>query len=125
MLNQTSFRLTTTLRPDDVTWKVTEVINKKDGSWHTFYPSFTNETVVLTNESWTMIETTKASCNGSWNITFLKRGLKDDDTEETYTNRKLQRNPWTLCFVTVWAADFVTRAEYEDLEARVSALEWN
>lgn len=125
MLNQTSFRLASTLSPTSMTGKVTMVINKKNNSGDPYYPSFTNETVVLTNEYWTVIETTKASCDGSWNITFTARWLSDDYTETSVPSKILSWNPWTICFVTAWAGDLVTRAEYTALEARVTALEWN
>lgn len=125
MLNQTSFRLASTLTPTSMTGKVTMVINKKNNSGDPYYPSFTNETVVLTNEYWTVIETTKASCDGSWNITFTARWLSDDYTETSVPSKILSWNPWTICFITAWAGDLVTRAEYTALEARVTALEWN
>ena len=125
MLNQTSFRLASTLSPSSMTWKVTMVINKKNNNGESYYPSFVNETVVLTNEYWTVIETTKASCDGSWNITFTARWLSDDYTETSVSSKILSWNPWTICFVTAWAGDLVTRAEYTALEARVTALEWN
>lgn len=123
MLNQTSFRLASTISPTSYSAKVTQVINKKDNNWDSYYPSFTDETVVLTNEYWSVIETTKASCDGAGNITFSARGLSDDDTETSITSRRLTWNPWTICFVTAWAWDLVTRAEYTALEARVTALE--
>ena len=125
MLNQTSFRLASTLSPSSMTWKVTMVINKKNNDGESYYPSFVNETVVLTNEYWTVIETTKASCDGAWNITFTARWLSDDYTETSVPSKILSWNPWTICFVTAWAGDLVTRAEYTALEARVTALEWN
>lgn len=100
------------------------VINKKNNDGESYYPSFVNETVVLTNEYWTVIETTKASCDGSWNITFTARWLSDDYTETSVPSKILSWNPWTICFVTAWAGDLVTRAEYTALEARVTALEW-
>lgn len=123
MLNQTSFRLASSLQPSSLSGKVTQVINKKNNSGDPYYPSFSNETVVLTNEYGTVIETTKASCDGNGNITFTARGLNDDYTETSIESKKLARNPGTICFVTAWAWDLVTRAEYEALEARVSALE--
>lgn len=123
MLNQTSFRLASSLQPSSYSGKVTQVINKKNNSWDPYYPSFTNETVVLTNEYGSVIETTKASCDGSGNITFTARWLWDDYTEAVIESRKLAWNPGTICFVTAWAWDLVTRAEYIALEARVTALE--
>jgi hypothetical protein len=72
MKNQYSFRLTTTLLPTDTTAKVTQVINKVDAQGNKFYPTFTEETVVITNDDRTIMETTRAVCtNGS--ITFTKR----------------------------------------------------
>lgn len=123
MLNQTSFRLASSLTPTSTTGKVTQVINKKNNNWDNYYPSFINETVVLTNEYGSVIETTKATCDGSWNITFTARGLSDDYTETSVASKILSWNPWTICFVTAWAWDLVTRAEYNALEDRVSALE--
>lgn len=106
MKNQYSFRLTTTLLPTDTSAKTTQVINKTDSSGNKFYPNFTEETVVLTNDDRTIIETTRATCN-NWTLTFVKRGLSDDDTETQIANRKLTWNPWTLCFITAWASDYI------------------
>lgn len=106
MRNQTSFRLTTTLLPTDTTAKTTTVINKVDADGNQFYPTFTNETVVITNDDKTIMETTRASCT-NWVLTFSKRGLSDDVSETTVANRKLTWNPWSLCFVTVGASDIV------------------
>ena len=55
MRNQTSFRLTTTLLPTDTTAKTTTVINKVDSNGDKFYPTFTEETVVLTNDDRTVL----------------------------------------------------------------------
>lgn len=108
MRNQTSFRLTTTLLPTDSTAKTTTVINKVDSNGDKFYPTFTEETVVLTNDDRTVMETTRAVCtNGA--LTFTKRGLSDDDTETQVANRKLTRNPWTLAFITAWAWDWIDK----------------
>ena len=63
MRNQTSFRLTTTLLPTDMTAKTTQVINKVDSDGNKFYPTFSEETVVLTNDDRTIMETTRASCS--------------------------------------------------------------
>lgn len=106
MRNQTSFRLTTTLLPTDTTAKTTTVINKVDADGNQFYPTFTDETVVITNDDRTVMETTRASCT-NWAITFSKRGLSDDATETTVDNRKLTWNPWSICFITLWAWDIV------------------
>jgi len=106
MKNQYSFRLTTTLLPTDTSAKTTQVINKTDSSGNKFYPNFTEETVVLTNDDRTIIETTRATCN-NWTLTFVKRWLSDDDSETQIANRKLTWNPWTLCFITAWASDYI------------------
>lgn len=108
MRNQTSFRLTTTLLPTDTTAKTTQVINKVDSEGEKFYPTFTEETVVLTNDDRTVMETTRATCT-NWVLTFVKRGLSDDNTEEQVANRKLSRNPWTLCFITAGAWDWIDK----------------
>lgn len=108
MKNQTSFRLTTTLLPTDTTAKTTQVINKVDSEGEKFYPTFTEETVVLTNDDRTVMETTRATCT-NWVLTFVKRGLSDDNTEEQVENRKLSRNPWTLCFITAGAWDWIDK----------------
>ena len=63
MRNQTSFRLTTTLLPTGDEAKTTTVINKLDANGEKFYPTFTEETVVITNDDRTVIETTRATCN--------------------------------------------------------------
>lgn len=106
MRNQTSFRLTTTLLPTDSTAKTTQVINKVDSSGNKFYPTFTEETVVITNDDRTVMETTKATCS-NWVLTFVKRGLSDDASATEVANRKLTWNPWSLCFITAWASDWV------------------
>ena len=106
MKNQYSFRLTTTLLPTDTSAKTTQVINKTDSNGNKFYPNFTEETVVLTNDDRTIIETTRATCN-NWTLTFVKRWLSDDDSETQIANRKLTWNPWTLCFITAWASDYI------------------
>ena len=108
MKNQYSFRLTTTLRPNDSTAKTTQVINKIDADGNKFYPNFTEETVVLTNDDRTIIETTRATCN-NWTLTFVKRGLSDDNSETQVSNRILTWNPWTLCFVTAGASDRIDK----------------
>lgn len=108
MRNQTSFRLTTTLLPTDTTAKTTQVINKLDSSGNKFYPSFTEETVVITNDDRTIMETTRATCN-NWVLTFVKRGLSDDSSETQVDNRKLTWNPWSLCFITAWAGDWIDK----------------
>ena len=108
MRNQTSFRLTTTLLPTDTTAKTTQVINKVDSDGNKFYPTFTSETVVLTNDDRTIIETTIASCT-DWVLTFTKRGLSDDASETEIPNRKLTWNPWTLCFITAGAGDWIDK----------------
>lgn len=108
MKNQYSFRLTTTLLPTDTTAKVTQVINKVDAQGNKFYPTFTEETVVITNDDRTIMETTRAVCtNGS--ITFTKRWLPDDGSLEPVDNRKLTWNPWSLLFITLWASDIIDR----------------
>ena len=106
MRNQTSFRLTTTLQPSDTTAKTTQVINKVDSDGNKFYPTFTEETVVLTNDDRTVMETTRASCS-NWVLTFVKRGLSDDASATEVDNRKLTWNPWTIAFITAWAADWI------------------
>lgn len=106
MRNQTSFRLTTTLLPTDMTAKTTTVINKVDSNGDKFYPTFTEETVVLTNDDRTVMETTRAICT-DWVLTFVKRGLSDDNTATEITNRKLTWNPWTLAFITAGASDMI------------------
>lgn len=108
MRNQTSFRLTTTLLPSDTTAKTTQVINKLDSTWAKFYPTFTEETVVLTNDDRTIMETTRAVCT-DWVLTFVKRGLSDDNSETPVENRKLTWNPWTLCFITAGAGDWIDK----------------
>lgn len=108
MRNQTSFRLTSTLLPTDLTATTTQVINKVDSNGDKFYPTFTEETVVLTNDDRTIMETTRATCS-NWTLTFTKRGLSDDDTETQVANRKLTWNPWTLAFITAWAWDFLDK----------------
>ena len=106
MRNQTSFRLTTTLLPSDTTAKTTTVINKLDAGGNKFYPTFTEETVVLTNDDRTIMETTRAICT-DWNITFVKRWLSDDNSETEIANRKLTWNPWSIAFITAWASDLI------------------
>lgn len=108
MKNQYSFRLTTTLLPTDTTAKTTTVINKLDSDGNKFYPTFTEETVVITNDDRTIIETTRATCN-NWVLTFVKRGLSDDDTATPINNRKLTWNPGSLCFVTAGASDRIDK----------------
>lgn len=108
MKNQYSFRLTTTLLPTDTTAKVTQVINKVDAQGNKFYPTFTEETVVITNDDRTIMETTRAVCTDGA-ITFTKRWLPDDGSLEPIDNRKLTRNPWSLLFITVWASDIIDR----------------
>lgn len=108
MRNQTSFRLTTTLLPSDTTANTTTVINKVDASGNKFYPTFTEETVVITNDDRTVMETTRATCN-NWVLTFVKRGLSDDNSETPVDNRKLTWNPWSLCFITAWAWDWIDK----------------
>lgn len=125
MLNQTSFRLASTLNPTSYSGKVTQVINKKDSNWDSYYPSFVDETVVIANEAWSVMETTKASCDWAGNITFSARWLSDDESWTSIESKRLAWNPWAICFVTVWAWDIVTKAEFDALEARVQALEGN
>ena len=108
MKNQYSFRLTTTLLPTDTTAKTTTVINKLDSDGNKFYPTFTEETVVITNDDRTLIETTRATCN-NWVLTFVKRGLSDDNTATQITNRKQTWNPGSLCFVTAGASDRIDK----------------
>ena len=113
MRNQTSFRLTTTLLPTDTTAKTTTVINKVDENGDKFYPTFTEETVVLTNDDRTVMETTRAICT-DWALTFIKRGLSDDLDPETWEeyeieNRKLTWNPWSLAFITAGAGDILDK----------------
>ena len=108
MRNQTSFRLTTTLLPNDTTANTTTVINKLDSSGNKFYPTFTEETVVLTNDDRTIMETTRATCN-NWVLTFVKRWLSDDASATPVENRKLTWNPWTLAFITAWAGDWIDK----------------
>ena len=108
MRNQTSFRLTTTLLPSDTTAKTTTVINKVDSDGNKFYPTFTEETVVITNDDRTVMETTRATCN-NWVLTFVKRGLSDDSSATPVENRKLTWNPWSLCFITAGAGDWIDK----------------
>ena len=111
MKNQYSFRLATTVLPTDIgsqhTAKTTQVINKVDSDGNKFYPTFNEEeTVVITNDDRTVMETVKATCN-NWTLTFSKRWLSDDASETSIDNRKLTWNPWSLCFVTAWAWDYI------------------
>jgi len=108
MKNQYSFRLTTTLLPTDTTAKVTQVINKVDSEGNKFYPTFTEETVVITNDDRTIMETTRAVCTDGA-ITFTKRWLPDDGSLEPVDNRKLTWNPWSLLFITLWASDIIDK----------------
>ena len=108
MKNQYSFRLTTTLLPTGTTAKVTQVINKVDAQGNKFYPTFTEETVVITNDDRTIMETTRAVCTDG-SITFTKRWLPDDGSLEPVNNRKLTWNPWSLLFITLWASDIIDR----------------
>lgn len=108
MKNQYSFRLTTTLLPTDTSAKVTQVINKVDANGDKFYPTFTEETVVITNDDRTIMETTRAVCTDG-SITFTKRWLPDDGSLEPVDNRKLTWNPWSLLFITLWASDIIDR----------------
>lgn len=108
MKNQYSFRLTTTLLPSGASAKTTQVINKVDSDGNKFYPNFTEETVVITNDDRTIMETTRATCT-DWVLTFVKRGLADDASEDQIENRKLTWNPGSLCFITAWASDWIDR----------------
>ena len=108
MKNQYSFRLTTTLLPSDTQAKTTQVINKVDSDGNKFYPNFTEETVVITNDDRTVMETTRATCT-DWVLTFVKRGLSDDSSATQIENRKLTWNPGSICFVTAWASDWIDR----------------
>lgn len=108
MLNQTSFRLVSTLLPTDMQAKTTKVINKVNAKGESYYPTFTNETVVLTNEDRTVMETAKASCRDGV-LSFSKRGLSDDQSETTIEKRKLTRNPGSICFVTYGAGDTIDK----------------
>jgi len=108
MRNQTSFRLTTTLLPSDTTAKTTQVINKVDSNGNKFYPTFTEETVVLTNDDRTVMETARATCD-EWVLTFTVRWLPDDWWLEPVPNRKLTWNPWTLIFITAGASDWIDK----------------
>lgn len=108
MRNQTSFRLTTTLLPTDMTAKTTTVINKVDSTGAKFLPNFTEETVVLTNDDRTVMETTRATCT-DWVLTFTKRWLSDDSSETQIPNRKLTWNPWSLCFITAGSWDWIDK----------------
>ena len=108
MKNQYSFRLTTTLLPSDTSAKTTQVINKVDSDGNKFYPNFTEETVVITNDDRTIMETTRATCT-DWVLTFVKRGLSDDSSATQIANRKLTWNPGSICFVTAWASDWIDR----------------
>lgn len=108
MRNQTSFRLTTTLLPWDMEADTTTVINKLDENWEKFKPTFSEETVVLTNDDRTIMETTRAYCD-NWHLTFVKRGLSDDASAHTWDNRKLTWNPWSLAFVTAGAGDWIDK----------------
>ena len=108
MKNQYSFRLTTTLLPSDTSAKTTQVINKVDSDGNKFYPNFTEETVVITNDDRTIMETTRATCT-NWVLTFVKRGLSDDSSATQIANRKLTWNPGSICFVTAWASDWIDR----------------
>lgn len=110
MKNQYSFRLTTTLLPSDTSAKTTQVINKVDSDGNKFYPNFTEETVVITNDDRTIMETTRATCT-DWVLTLVKRGLSDDSSETEISNRKLTWNPGSICFVTAWAGDWIDRDE--------------
>ena len=112
MRNQTSFRLTTTVLPTDK-WadhkaKVTQVINKVNESGEKYYPTFTEETVVLTNDDRTIMETVRAVCN-NWVMEFVKRWLNDTEDATEWQNRALTWNPWTLCFITAWASDWIDK----------------
>ena len=108
MLNQTSFRLRSVLLPTDTIGETTQVINKVNEEGKRYYPTFSKETLVLTNDDRTVMETTKASCiNGQ--LTFHKRGLSDDQSENVIEKRKLQWNPWTLCFVTAGSGDIIDK----------------
>ena len=108
MLNQTSFRLRSVLLPTDTIGETTQVINKVNEEGKRYYPTFSKETLVLTNDDRTVMETTKASCvNGQ--LTFHKRGLSDDQSESVIEKRKLQWNPWTLCFVTAGSGDIIDK----------------
>ena len=105
MKNQRSFRTKSRLKIVDNSAKVSKVIWKKDANWLEFYPSFTNQTVVLMTEDRKVYETTKATADGNWNITFLKRWLADDGTDTEVAAFKRAWMPWTYMFMTVWAED--------------------
>lgn len=123
MKNQYSFRLTTTLNPNDATAKTTQVINKVDSNGDKFYPTFTEETVVITNDDRTIIETTRATCN-NWVLTFTKRWLPDDGSLTPVANRALTWNPGSLCFVTAWASDRIDKDD-DIVWAGKQTYEWD
>jgi hypothetical protein len=54
------------------------------------------------------METTRAVCT-DWVLTFVKRGLSDDGSETPVDNRKLTWNPWSLCFITAGAGDWIDK----------------
>lgn len=103
MQNQWSFRTKSRLKAIDTTVKVSQVIGKKNSSWNPFYPSFTDETVVLVTEDKRTYETTKASADGNWNLTFSLRWLADDGSTTEVAKFKRAWMPWTLMFVTLWS----------------------
>ena len=103
MQNQWSFRTKSRLKAIDNSVKVSQVIGKKNSSWNPFYPSFTDETVVLVTEDKRTYETTKASADGNWNLTFSLRWLADDGSTTEVAKFKRAWMPWTLMFVTLWS----------------------
>lgn len=122
MRNQWSWRTKSRLKAIDNTVKISQVIGKKDDFWQPFYPSFTNTTVVLVSEDKKTFETTKATADWLWNITFLKRWLADDWTDTEVSAFKRAWMPWTLMYVTFGSEDYENKADISSVPTKTSDL---
>lgn len=122
MRNQWSWRTKSRLKAIDNTVKISQVIGKKDNFWQPFYPSFTNTTVVLVSEDKKTFETTKATADWLWNITFLKRWLADDWTDTEVSAFKRAWMPWTLMYVTFGSEDYENKADVSIVPTKTSDL---
>lgn len=122
MRNQWSWRTKSRLKAIDNTVKISQVIGKKDNFWQPFYPSFTNTTVVLVSEDKKTFETTKATADWLWNITFLKRWLADDWTDTEVSAFKRAWMPWTLMYVTFGSEDYENKADVSSVPTKTSDL---
>jgi len=102
MQSNTSFRLTGILKISDSVITISQV--REDGR----IASFTDESLLIQNEDGTIIERCVGTAKDGV-LTLSKRGLDYSESKLEELSNKLERRPWSLVSIVMFASDLLDK----------------